>query len=204
MANTGFWASGIEGSVDNMNATLCQKGVEADFDVTKTGLTFWDTATSRFKRSNGVTWDALAGANTVHDAQGDSSSTGATDMPLAGICTQTVFAGGTETDLESVSITLAGSGAIEACGVFLARLVGGAAADGKYYRLYVDGVLVANLGIEDGSLNTNGKLCTLKGNRVASSGARIIKIALLLAGATPAEDMTIQHIDYVFAGVNKV
>jgi hypothetical protein len=53
---TGFWSAGLEGTVDRMNETLLQSGVESDFAVAKTGLTFYDTGTKTIKRSNGTAW----------------------------------------------------------------------------------------------------------------------------------------------------
>ncbi len=59
MGNEGLWSAGLEGTVERLNAMFLQKGGEADFDVTQTGLTFFETATGKVKRSNGATWDVM-------------------------------------------------------------------------------------------------------------------------------------------------
>ena len=189
--NSGFWTTGLQGTVDRLNQSLMQKGVAADFDVTQTGLTYFDTSDSKIKRSNGATWDTLVGQNTVHDTQNDAKSgTGANSVA---VFNNTVYAADTETDLASTSITLAAQGAIEACGLYIYGAVAGTGT--RTFKLYIDGVLAAS-----GS-PTSLAITNLKGNRVASSGARTVKVALQTAGGTGNTD---NQINYVFAGVNKI
>ena len=88
----------------------------------------------------------------------------------------------------SISITIAAQGAIEAGGFGIANVV----IAGDVYKLYIDGTLSAT--------TTIGNINKVKGNKVSAAGARIVKLAML-NNATPR---TITHVDYVFAGVNKV
>ena len=191
------------------------------------GLTYHETDTRKVDRDTGAAFETIVDADaaaatpslrtlgtgatqaavgththgTVHDAQGDSL--GVADIVTISISTasnrgeQLNLADSTEYDLESISITLAASGAIEACGVVVHSASHNDLA--VTLRLYIDGVLAAS---SSPTTLVTGSVWTIKGNRVAASGARIVKIAVL-TGSVGASKY-INHIDYVFAGVNKV
>lgn len=205
MANEGFWTSGLQGTVDRMNATLMQKGVAGDFDVTQTGLTYFDTSDSKIKRSNGATWDTLVGQNTVHDAQNHTDDTAAVGFTSTKGFTHTFNFGDSyqpeEQDLASTTITLTNQGAIEAGGCFI-YLVGGAGfnPDSPTLRLYIDGVLAAS--VNAGMTTGSDYFFKIIGNRVCASGARIIKLAFYAVGN--GNSRSTNGVSYVFAGVNKI
>jgi len=169
MANSGFWTAGLEGTVDNLNATLFQKGAEADFDVTKTGLTFLETASGKIKRSNGTSWDvvvdvdptagagglrtlgvgaqqAAAGDHThvpAHDAANKNTVLGATASDTINY-TEISQATEAETSILSTTVTVVANTKME---VYCQILIKEQDPSMFLKRLYVDGVWL----VQDGA-----------------------------------------------------
>ena len=184
------------------------------------GRTYHESDTQKLDRDTGAAWTTIVDADpvagtaglrtlgtgatqaavgnhthaTVHDDQQDSLDTAGGDgLNLGNIANSTAFNDAQEIDIESVTVTLTRTGVIEACGVlmyFCASSVTGT------LKLYIDGTLVTST-----AMASPANIYTAKGQRSCASGARIVKIAVLNSSGAAR---TLQHRDYVFAGVNKV
>ena len=220
MANSGFWTAGLEGTVDNLNATLFQKGAEADFDVTKTGLTFLETASGKIKRSNGTSWDvvvdvdptagagglrtlgvgaqqAAAGDHThtlLHDTLGSSESTVPYTATHNWNCSQQSVTAGGDLDLLSITLSCIRQTVIEAAcgGAFYAD-----SASSVKIRLFIDGVQVA----ESAYITTAGGPLHVGNCSSVSSGSRIVKMTMHNYATATA---WVDHMSFVFGGCLKI
>ena len=184
------------------------------------GLTYHETDTRKVDRDTGAAFETIVDADaaaatpslrtlgtgatqaavgththgTVHDAQNDTSATGASSRTVTLLATASILSGAS-LDLLTTSITLAASGAIEAgVGIYVER--SGIAGTLSQLQLYIDGTLAAYVNFDNGS-----SLLTLKGSKVSASGARTITVTYYNPGTGT---VTIYYLGYLFAGVNKV
>ena len=152
----GFWVDGREGSVENMNLTMPQVGEEADFDVSKTGVMFFELSTGQVKQSNGVSWvvriprNAAANVASLRTLGGGAQQAapgihGHTPSRVEGFTYTTIIASSSNTsvwvDYMTRTVTVAANNAISIGVRATGRVSSSNGAHGTLYaRILVDGV----------------------------------------------------------------
>lgn len=196
MPNQGFWADGLPGTADRLNAGTLQYGATASRPAAgQTGRRWWDTTLKRLERDNGATWDIIfetdpaaatpglrtLGTGAAQAAAGDHSHTvtlgGAGSGTTGPSTSDSITVADVETDVASHTAGAAASHFDFVAGAVMVNTT----ADTHTYRIYTNAVLKMTL---TGVTNSVGR-ALLADTTVVHTGTHTDKVtAQRTAGAT--------------------